>query len=89
MPIAIVVDRVRIADFCRAHHIRKLALFGSVTRSDFREQVLADAEVLYVAQALEDKLAKDDFQEVLDEVFSEQPMTDEERAWADQYLLDR
>lgn len=44
MPIAIVVDRVRIADFCRAHHIRKLALFGSVTRSDFREQ--SDVDVL-------------------------------------------
>ena len=43
----------------------------------------------YIAQALEDKLAKDDFQEVLDEIFAEQPMTDEERARADQYLLDQ
>ncbi len=29
------IDRRRIADFCRKHHIRKLALFGSVVRGDF------------------------------------------------------
>jgi predicted nucleotidyltransferase len=26
----------QIADFCRRHHIRRLALFGSVLRADFR-----------------------------------------------------
>jgi predicted nucleotidyltransferase len=31
----ISVDRERIADFCRRHHIRRLALFGSVLRDDF------------------------------------------------------
>jgi predicted nucleotidyltransferase len=31
----IALDRGRIADFCRKHHIRKLALFGSVLRDDF------------------------------------------------------
>jgi hypothetical protein len=30
------VDRNRIADFCRKHHIRRLAFFGSVVRDDFR-----------------------------------------------------
>ncbi len=25
----------KIADFCRRHHIRKLALFGSILRDDF------------------------------------------------------
>lgn len=29
------LDRERITDFCRRHHIRKLALFGSVLRDDF------------------------------------------------------
>ncbi len=29
-------DRGRIADFCRKHHIRRLAYFGSVVRGDFR-----------------------------------------------------
>ena len=33
-----------IADFCRRHHIRKLALFGSVLRDDFRPD--SDIDVL-------------------------------------------
>jgi predicted nucleotidyltransferase len=32
---AIPLDREAIAEFCQAHHIRKLALFGSVLRDDF------------------------------------------------------
>lgn len=31
----VVVPKDRIAEFCRRHHIRKLALFGSVLRDDF------------------------------------------------------
>jgi len=31
----LTVDRAPIADFCRRHHIRRLALFGSVLRDDF------------------------------------------------------
>lgn len=34
----------RIADFCRRHHIRRLALFGSVLRADF--SVDSDVDVL-------------------------------------------
>ena len=34
----------RIAEFCRRHHIRKLALFGSVLRDDFRTD--SDVDVL-------------------------------------------
>lgn len=44
MVVAVAVDRVRIAAFCKAHHIRKLALFGSVTRADFRHN--SDIDVL-------------------------------------------
>jgi predicted nucleotidyltransferase len=33
-----------IADFCRRHHIRKLSLFGSVLREDFRAD--SDVDVL-------------------------------------------
>lgn len=40
----IAIDRERIADFCRRHHIRKLALFGSVLREDFRPE--SDVDVL-------------------------------------------
>ncbi len=31
----IPIDRQRLGEFCRRHHIRRLALFGSVLRDDF------------------------------------------------------
>lgn len=34
----------KIADFCRRHHIRRLALFGSALRDDFRPD--SDIDVL-------------------------------------------
>lgn len=40
----ITVDRERLAEFCRKHHIRRLALFGSVLRDDFRPE--SDIDVL-------------------------------------------
>ncbi len=33
--VRIDVMHARIADFCRRHHIRRLAFFGSVLRDDF------------------------------------------------------
>jgi predicted nucleotidyltransferase len=33
-----------VADFCRRHHIRKLALFGSVLRDDFTDK--SDVDLL-------------------------------------------
>ena len=33
--VRIDIPRDRIADFCRRHHIRRLAFFGSVLRDDF------------------------------------------------------
>jgi len=40
--IEIPAERVR--DFCRRHHIRRLALFGSVLRDDFRPD--SDVDVI-------------------------------------------
>jgi len=40
----IAVDRERIADFCRRHHIRRLSFFGSVLRDDFGPD--SDVDVL-------------------------------------------
>lgn len=40
----ISVDRERLADFCRKYHVRRLALFGSVLRADFRPD--SDVDVL-------------------------------------------
>jgi predicted nucleotidyltransferase len=40
----IAVPKEKVSDFCRRHHIRKLALFGSVLRDDFRSD--SDIDVL-------------------------------------------
>jgi len=40
----IILPREQIADFCRRRHIRRLAVFGSVLRSDFNES--SDIDVL-------------------------------------------
>ena len=42
--VRIEIPREQIADFCRRHHIRWLALFGSVLRDDFRPD--SDVDVL-------------------------------------------
>ena len=42
--VKIEVPKDKIAEFCRKHHIRKLALFGSVLREDFRPD--SDVDVL-------------------------------------------
>ncbi|HEY3398480.1 MAG TPA: nucleotidyltransferase family protein [Armatimonadota bacterium] len=44
MSVQIEVDREKIAEFCRKHHIQRLALFGSVLREDFRPD--SDVDVL-------------------------------------------
>jgi predicted nucleotidyltransferase len=38
------ISKEKIPEFCRKHHIRKLALFGSVLREDFRPE--SDVDVL-------------------------------------------
>ena len=38
------IPKEKITEFCRTHHIRKLALFGSVLRDDFRSD--SDVDVL-------------------------------------------
>jgi predicted nucleotidyltransferase len=44
MRTRIPVDHSRIADFCRRHHVQRLAFFGSVLRNDFRPD--SDVDVL-------------------------------------------
>lgn len=40
----LTLDRERIAELCQRHHIRRLALFGSVLRDDFRPD--SDVDIL-------------------------------------------
>ncbi len=49
MSLQLAIDRQAIADFCRWHHIRKLAFFGSVLREDFRPD--SDVDVLVEFEA--------------------------------------
>ena len=44
MAARITAEKDRITAFCRKHHIRRLALFGSVLRPDFRPD--SDIDVL-------------------------------------------
>ena len=41
------IESNRLTDFCRRHHIRKLSLFGSVTRDDFTPKSDVDVLVLF------------------------------------------
>jgi predicted nucleotidyltransferase len=43
------IPREKIAEFCRRHHIRRLALFGSILRNDFRPE--SDVDVLVEFEA--------------------------------------
>jgi predicted nucleotidyltransferase len=42
--VQIAVDQEQIREFCRKHHIRWMALFGSALREDFRPE--SDVDVL-------------------------------------------
>jgi len=46
MVAKITIPHDEIADFCGRHHIRKLSLFGSVLREDFR----ADSDIDVLAE---------------------------------------
>ncbi len=42
--IKVKIPKREVAEFCRRHHIRKLAVFGSALRADFRPK--SDVDVL-------------------------------------------
>ena len=43
-PSRLDITRAALAEFCRANHIRRLSLFGSILREDFTEE--SDVDVL-------------------------------------------
>ncbi len=45
--MSIKIDKTKIAEICRRHHIRKLSLFGSVLREDFGPKSDVDVLVEY------------------------------------------
>lgn len=44
MSVHIDIPTDKLMEFCRRHHVRRLALFGSVLREDFRDD--SDVDVL-------------------------------------------
>ena len=44
MPAKIAIPLDQIAEFCKKYHVRKMSLFGSVIRDDFRPE--SDVDVL-------------------------------------------
>ncbi len=48
MKAHVAIDRGKIAEFCRRHHIRKLGFFGSVLRDDFGPDSDVDVLVEFV-----------------------------------------
>ncbi len=51
MTIALDIDKVKIADFCRRWHIQELDLFGSALRDDFSPDSDLDFLVVYAPDA--------------------------------------
>ena len=47
MKLALDIPQNAIADFCRKHQIRKLSVFGSILRDDFRDDSDVDFLVEY------------------------------------------
>ena len=60
-----------IADFCRRHHIRRLALFGSVLRDDFGPESDVDVLVAFEPEHIPG-LAFFDMQDELSEILGRQ-----------------
>jgi len=52
MSLQIALPKDSLADFCRRHHIRQLAIFGSALRPDFNEASDIDVLVEFEPQHL-------------------------------------
>ena len=51
MPQQLTLSPDLLADFCRRHHVRRLALFGSVLRDDFGPESDVDVLVTFAPDA--------------------------------------
>ena len=58
-----------IAEFCRRHHIRRLSLFGSILRDDFRPDSDVDVLVEFEADHVPGFFGLFDLQEELSALF--------------------
>ncbi len=68
MELQIEVDKERVAAFCRKHYIRRLAFYGSVLRSDFRDDSDVDVLVEFDCQHVPGLMALAEMEEELSEM---------------------
>jgi uncharacterized protein len=66
--VRIPLDRERIAEFCRRHHIAKLAVFGSALRDDFRPDSDVDLLVWFAPERVPGLLRLMSMQRELSEI---------------------
>ena len=69
MDASVIVDRERIAEFCRHWKIMGLALFGSVLRDDFRPDSDIDVLVAFAPHARWTLFDLAEMQEELEGIF--------------------
>lgn len=65
----VTIDKNLIAQLCRRYHVRKLALFGSVLRDDFRPDSDVDVLVEFDADAEMDLMDLVEIREELQGIF--------------------
>ncbi len=51
MPLAIPIDRTRLAEFCRKWRVKELSIFGSALREDFQPDSDVDVLVAFAEDA--------------------------------------
>jgi hypothetical protein len=66
--VQLQIPQDRVADFCRRHRIRELALFGSVLREDFRPDSDVDILVEFEPEAHHGLFALARMQSELEEI---------------------
>lgn len=68
MAVQIAVPEQALAEFCRRYHIRKMSLFGSVLRDDFRVDSDVDVLIEFEAGKTVDLFIFSDMQDELSEI---------------------
>lgn len=65
----IPIPRMQLAELCRRYHVRRMALFGSVLRDDFRPDSDVDVLVLFQPGARVGFMALGHMKRELSEIF--------------------
>jgi uncharacterized protein len=78
--VQLQIPQDKVADFCQRHRIRKLALFGSVLREDFRADSEVDVLVEFEPQAHDRLFALARMQSELGEILGREVHLVERRA---------